>query len=202
MTETGTSSKQALLDCAARLFLEKGFDAVSMDQVRVAAAVSNGSLYHHFPSKAHLARSVYLSALEAYQRAMMDALSPGTPAKDGVRALVKSHTDWVVRFPRQALVLERLRPLASVNGQAPDWHGVNAEAFSLLKSWIAVQVARGDLKKLPFPVWLALVLGPSMQLSQGWALQERPSIEPDIAEALADAAWHSVKAPTPAKGTQ
>lgn len=193
MVETIPTTRQALLDCAAELFLDKGFDAVSMEQVRLRAAVSNGSLYHHFPTKAHLGCGVYLAALKDYQAHMMDAIHAGTSAGDGVRALVRRHMAWVLRAPRQALVLDRLRTLAVMDGGAPDWDAVNADAFSHLKSWIAVQVARGDMLKLPFKVWLALVLGPSMQLTAGWALQERPSVEPRVRGALADAAWAAVR---------
>lgn len=195
MTEAILTTRQALLDCAAALFLDKGFDGVSLEQVRLKAAVSNGSLFHHFPTKAHLGRGVYLAALKDYQADMRGAIQAGTSAGDGVRALVRRHLAWVVRVPRQALVLDRLRAFASIDGSAPDWDAVNADAFSHLKSWIALQVAKGDMLKLPFKLWLALVLGPSMQLTPGWALQERPSIEPRVRSLLADAAWSAVRSP-------
>jgi AcrR family transcriptional regulator len=199
MTEEVLTTRQALLDCAAALFLDKGFDAVSMEQVRLQAAVSNGSLYHHFPSKAHLGRGVYLAALKDYQAHLMDAIEADTSAGDGVRALVRRHIAWVLSAPRQALVLDRLRTLAVIDGDAPDWDAVNAEAFSHLKSWIAVQVVRGNMLKLPFKVWLALVLGPSMQLTAGWALQEQPSVEPRVRGALADASWAAVRSRSTSK---
>jgi len=200
MTETETSSRQALVNTATRLFLEKGYDSVSMEQIRQVAKVSNGSLYHHFPSKAHLARGVYLTALEDYHRTMMGAISAETSAREGVHSLVTNHITWVLDSPQKAVVLERLRPFASIDGLAPDWGAVNAEAFSLLKSWIALQVARGDMRKLPFKVWLALVLGPSMQLSQEWAKQERPSFDPQVLSTLANCAWMSVKLQSSLKG--
>jgi AcrR family transcriptional regulator len=39
---------------AARLFVQKGYAAVTMNEVCTAAKVSKGSLYHHFPSKDEL----------------------------------------------------------------------------------------------------------------------------------------------------
>jgi AcrR family transcriptional regulator len=202
MYEAISTAKQALLEGATSLFLEHGFDAVSMEQVRLKVAVSNGSLYHHFPTKAHLARSVYLCALDDYQAHMMGAVDAGTSAGDGVRALVRRHIAWVLRSPRQALVLDRLRPRAAIEGHAPDWEAVNAKAFSHLKAWIALKVASGDMLKLPFKVWLALVLGPSMQLTPGWALLEQPSVEPKVRFALAEAAWLAVQAQPHSKASR
>ncbi|WP_189032437.1 TetR/AcrR family transcriptional regulator [Paenibacillus albidus] len=39
---------------ATRLFVQKGYGAVSMNEVCTASGVSKGSLYHHFPSKDEL----------------------------------------------------------------------------------------------------------------------------------------------------
>lgn len=43
---------------AASLFVQKGYAAVTMNEVCVAAKVSKGSLYHHFPSKDELFLSI------------------------------------------------------------------------------------------------------------------------------------------------
>lgn len=195
MTVAGANARLAVLGAAAELFLEHGFDAVSMDQVRLQAGVSNGSLYHHFPTKAQLARGVYLGALADYQAALMPAIGSGVGARAGVRALVTGHIEWVLRQPRLARVLERLRPLTALDGEAPDWEAVNAEAFQHLKSWIAAQVAQGTMRRLPTSVWLALVLGPSMQLTAGWARMAQPAVDPAVRRALAQAAWLAVQAP-------
>lgn len=196
------SARQALIDGAASLFLEFGFDAVSMNQVRLKAGVSNGSLYHHFPTKAHLARSIYMSALKDYQEYMSVGIDAATSARDGVRALVTRHIAWVVDSPLRAIVLDRLRPFTAIDGVDPDWQSANAEPFARLKSWIALQVARGDLQKLPFDAWMAMVLGPCMQLTPRWAVQTPPYVEPRVRSALADAAWFAVRAQLPLKGTK
>ncbi|WP_342564628.1 TetR/AcrR family transcriptional regulator [Paenibacillus sp. FSL R7-0345] len=43
---------------AAQLFVQKGYAAVTMNEVCTAAQVSKGSLYHHFPSKDELFLSI------------------------------------------------------------------------------------------------------------------------------------------------
>ncbi len=52
------SKREALLAAARGLFLDKGFDAVSMDEVLLAAGVSRVTLYSNFPNKAALLEAV------------------------------------------------------------------------------------------------------------------------------------------------
>jgi AcrR family transcriptional regulator len=50
----GEETKKRIVQKAAKLFVQKGYGAVTMNEVCAAAAVSKGSLYHHFPSKDEL----------------------------------------------------------------------------------------------------------------------------------------------------
>lgn len=43
--------KSALLDCAQALFLERGYDHASLNDMIAAAGVSKGAFYHYFASK-------------------------------------------------------------------------------------------------------------------------------------------------------
>lgn len=186
-------TRQTLLRAAASSFLEHGFEATSMEQVRVTAGVSNGSLYHHFPTRNHLARAVYEEALRDYHAGLRAALGRALSAEEGVRRLVRRHIAWVLRSPQQARILIELRAFTAIDGSAPDWQVVNAEVFAALKTWIGRHVAEGSLRELPFDVWIAMVFAPVMQLTSTWARQEHPRVSPVIADALARAAWCSVR---------
>jgi AcrR family transcriptional regulator len=47
-------TRQAITDTAMRLFLERGFDRVSIAQIAAAAEVAEKTVYNHFPAKADL----------------------------------------------------------------------------------------------------------------------------------------------------
>jgi AcrR family transcriptional regulator len=49
--EKALSSREQVLDAAARLFSTKGYDATSMREIGAAVGISAAALYHHFPSK-------------------------------------------------------------------------------------------------------------------------------------------------------
>lgn len=197
------STRERLLQAGRELFLSQGFDATSLDQVRQRAGASNGSLYHHFPSKAHLARALYLEALASYHAAVQPALRGQPVAADGVRALVDRHIGWVLQHHEAARVLGELRSATRIDGQWPDWAAINRGAFEPLQAWIAAEVAAGRMLDMPFDTWLALVLAPSLQRAEAWLRQPRPQVPARERVLLAEAAARSVTPnPPPARSSR
>lgn len=189
MADLGT--REQILGSAEALFLEQGAEATSMEQVRQRAGVSNGSLYHHFPTKAQLARALYAATLAHFHAAMRKAIGDDVSAEVGVRALVQAHIGWVVKHPARARVLHELRRTTAIADAEADWAALNAEVLAELKGWVQAQQAAGGLLPMPFAVWMALVFAPVLQLTPGWAREQRP-VPPKLRALLANAAWASV----------
>ena len=57
--------RNELLDCAQSLFLERGYDNASLNEVIVAAGVSKGAFYHYFASKEALLEALAARFAEA-----------------------------------------------------------------------------------------------------------------------------------------
>lgn len=55
-------TRTELLDAARSLFAERGFAAVSMEEIAERVGVSRGPLYHYFDDKHDLFRAVYVEA--------------------------------------------------------------------------------------------------------------------------------------------
>jgi TetR/AcrR family transcriptional regulator of autoinduction and epiphytic fitness len=55
-------SREAIIDAAQRLFLERGFGAVSVDELTAAASVARRALYNQFASKEEIFREILLRA--------------------------------------------------------------------------------------------------------------------------------------------
>ncbi len=54
----GEKSKENLIECAAKLFLEKGYNATGINDILNSAGLSKGSFYFYFASKKDLAMEV------------------------------------------------------------------------------------------------------------------------------------------------
>lgn len=62
--EKGERRKKELLKIAYRMFIEKGYDNTSIDEIIAEAGIAKGTYYYHFPSKE--------AALEAVTDMMID----------------------------------------------------------------------------------------------------------------------------------
>lgn len=61
---------ETILTVSARLFLEKGFDKTSMQDIAAAAGISKGAIYHHFQSKEDIIRAVTEKQAQAMKETM------------------------------------------------------------------------------------------------------------------------------------
>lgn len=91
------SNRTSILDAAASLFLEHGYDRTSLARVAEAAAVSRATLFKRFPTKAALFEATLLSVAAApAQDPVIDAPSGDLAA--GLVALGGAYAD-ILRRP-------------------------------------------------------------------------------------------------------
>ena len=86
--------RRLVIDNAARLFRTQGFDATSTRDIAAAAGMRSGSPFYHFESKNALLYVVMQEGMAQAmysQHAALAALPPGAPAREQLRALVRSH---------------------------------------------------------------------------------------------------------------
>jgi AcrR family transcriptional regulator len=186
------STRDRLLDAAAHVFLQHGFASASMDLVRQQAGVSNGSLYHHFPSKAQLADALYAQTLRDFHGSLLVPIAGRVGAQAGVKGLLRTYIDWVATHPGRARLLHELKRNGSLADAAGEWERANAEGFGALRDWTTRKSEAGEMRAVPFPVWMALVFAPAMALTPHWVAQPVPQVAPRVRAALEHAAWMAV----------
>ena len=60
-------TREKIVNCALRLFGEKGFDNVSMEMIAEETNTSIGAIYHHFSGKEEIAAQTLVSLEEGYE---------------------------------------------------------------------------------------------------------------------------------------
>ncbi|ASF06120.1 putative TetR family transcriptional regulator [Nocardia brasiliensis NBRC 14402] len=98
--------RQVLLDAGARLFAERAYDAVLMEDVAAAAGVSRALLYRHFPSKRELFAGVYEQA--ANQLLVDTPLDSGAPLAEQLAAGLTTHFDYFEANANSVLAANRV----------------------------------------------------------------------------------------------
>src|SRR5438270_3080719 len=79
--EKSERSRRQVLDAALRLFSTRGFRATSVREIADAAGVSTGNLYHHFPDKEAIFRTLldeFSSIVESRRYPLTRALTIGS----------------------------------------------------------------------------------------------------------------------------
>ncbi len=98
-----------ILDAAVSLYAEKGWDAVTMDQVARSARLSRALLYVYFRDKEELLYGIGERALEVLRERFAGALAGHTTGYEQVLAIGRAYMDYAVEFPHYFDVCARFQ---------------------------------------------------------------------------------------------
>lgn len=98
MPRDGSATRERILDVAEKLVIDQGFSATSVDEVIAGSGTSKGAFFHHFSSKADLARRL----VERYAAADVDELRAGLEAVAGIDDAGRQVVEFVRFFEEGA----------------------------------------------------------------------------------------------------
>ena len=78
----------AIIQSVNRLLAEKGFDAMTVDEVAADVGIAKASLYKHFPSKEDLACAAMVREMRRAQD-FLQSLPADAPPLDNIRAVAR-----------------------------------------------------------------------------------------------------------------
>lgn len=143
MTETTfpTAREQAkadrravLLASAARLFAQRGFDRVSMEDLGAAAGVSGPAVYRHFSGKQAVLAALLIEVSERLHDGGHQVVTAASGPADALHALISFHVDFALSNPHVIRVQDRdLDSLAET-----DRHTVRTLQRGYVELWVSV----------------------------------------------------------------
>jgi AcrR family transcriptional regulator len=74
-------TRSSIIDCAIRLFKEKGFQQTSMEEIAEQSDVSKGTLYNYFPDKESILAGHFQSVIADYGMGIKETLIVGKDLK-------------------------------------------------------------------------------------------------------------------------
>jgi AcrR family transcriptional regulator len=142
--------EDAIVQAVNRLLAEKGFDAMTVDEVAVEVGVAKASLYKHFPSKEHLAAAAMVRVLQR-TLAHMATLPAEMAAHDKLKCVVRWAMAVHLAGEMPLLPTENSTLRATLMG-----HGVYLDALvqvsDALGAWIEQAQAQGALNPATPPI--------------------------------------------------
>ena len=88
--------RRALLAAAARLFAERGFDRVSMEDLGSAAGVSGPAVYRHFPGKQSVLAALLIDVSQGLFDGGSTVIDEEADAAATLRALITFHVAFAL----------------------------------------------------------------------------------------------------------
>lgn len=155
--------RQKILDNAAKLFAQKGYENVSLEEIGAKLKLNKASLYHYFKSKDEMFFQIQMQAIAQANKALEKVLESESNPKEKLREAIKSHVNIVTRdyvtgtFRQRELVLPKklmVRVIAArdqfeKNFQKIILEGVEKGVFQR-KYWrLAVLSILGTLNAIP-----------------------------------------------------
>ncbi|MFI0989983.1 TetR/AcrR family transcriptional regulator [Streptomyces exfoliatus] len=133
-------TRQALSDAAVALFLERGFDAVSVAEVAAAAEVSKPTLFRYFPAKEDLALHRFADHEDEAARVVVAGRRTGTAPLDALYAHLRdglARRDPVTGLCDHPAVLAYLRLLYGTPALVARMHAYQLRSEAALADALA-----------------------------------------------------------------
>lgn len=157
----GEQRREALLDAALRLFVERGVLQTGIEDIRKAAGASPSSVYHLFDGLSGLTLALLVRTFERLFGHIAGRVLRAKTAEATVLALVDSHLEWVLahrdeaRFMYQAMALELGADTAKALGAR------KAELLEPVVSHLHPFIVSGALPRWSPVLFDVVLLGPS-----------------------------------------
>jgi AcrR family transcriptional regulator len=137
--------RRALLDHAARLAVEQGLGAVTVQAVADAAGVTKGGFMHHFPTKQALVDAMFAEHLKALTKALADQMQADPePYGAFTRAYLRSvfELEPAEKGGPWASVYVAMLSDARLRGMWADWFAAQVEAHRATDGDAALAIVR------------------------------------------------------------
>jgi TetR/AcrR family transcriptional regulator, regulator of autoinduction and epiphytic fitness len=108
-------SREAIVEAASRLFLQRGFGAVSMDELAEAAGLARRTLYNQFTSKEEIFREMLLRVSGHLE----DAFPPGVETQGDVEEVLRLVARMILELHGRPEYLGFLRMVVADSRQFP-----------------------------------------------------------------------------------
>jgi AcrR family transcriptional regulator len=86
-----------ILETAARVFCEKGYEKASMGDIALAMKMTKAGVYHHIDSKEELLAAIIAYGMEIFERQVLDRVTPIRDPLERLRATLRGHLLLVLR---------------------------------------------------------------------------------------------------------
>lgn len=182
----------AVQEAAVALFIERGFDGTSIDDIARSLGISKSAVYHHIASKDALLGDVLDRALTGIEEVVARVRALDGPAIDRLVALVRGSVVVLVERLPYVTVLLRVRGNSEVERSAL---ARRRRLDRLAADLVRQAVADGDLRPDVDPALTARLLFGTVNSLTEWLKPGAPHDAPALATAVVTTVFDGLRTP-------
>jgi AcrR family transcriptional regulator len=170
-------------------FPESGYEQPTVARIPECACVSNGTLFHHFPTKDAIADTLYLEAIADFQEGLWRLLAERPRSlRKAVRGVIEHQIEWIeANVDRARFVYTR----GTLDGDSPgaaELTEMNRKLAASYQEWLQPFIERHQVRPTSMLVLNAIVTGPTHALARRWLARQITSPLHAYLDELADSA--------------
>ena len=135
--------EEAIIRAVNQLLAEKGFDAMTVDEVAASVGIAKASLYKHFPSKEDLACAAMVAVMQRAQD-YLTTLADDQPPLDKLRAVVRWTMELKLGGEMPSLPSQNSSLRSTLTASKEYMDGL-IEVSDMLGAWIEAAQAEGAI---------------------------------------------------------
>jgi AcrR family transcriptional regulator len=178
-----------ILDAALACFVEAGYAQTTIARIRERSGVSNGALFHHFPTKEAIADALYVDAISSFQQGLWDLLEHRPRSlRAAVERVIAHQIGWIEQNPDRARFLYARGTLEWGSPAGAEVDRLNRKLMDASEQWMAPFVEAGQIRPMPMLVVNAVLSGPTHAIARRWLAGQGKEPLHSFLDQLTDAA--------------
>ncbi len=171
--------KQKIFNVALGLFFEQGYSQTTIEDIRKAAEVSVGSLYHHFSNKENFADQLYLEVVEDFCKKGNAAILGSKSPEKLIKNWISFHFSWFQKEKVSAhfMMSHQTKPLG--RPEQSKLTKIQEDFFMAFATSLEEATKKKTIRITDPSQFFFILIGPTESFSRIWLLQE---VGQDVAE--------------------
>jgi AcrR family transcriptional regulator len=172
----GADRREAILDAALELFVERGFFGTAVPEIADRAGVGAGTIYRYFESKEALVNAIYRQQKLAFANVVLDAFPVTAPTREQFRLLWMRMAKFATEHTSAFIFLELHHHARYLDAES---RAVEHRMTDLFTHVVTGAQARHELKAGPPRLLMGLVMGAFVGVIRSCVEADQPLREAD-----------------------
>jgi AcrR family transcriptional regulator len=160
-SEVTMDTRSRILDAALACFLESGYEQTTIARIRERSGVSNGALFHHFPTKEAIADALHVDAIASFQQGLWELLERRPRSlRAAVAGTISHQLRWIEDNEDRARFLYMRGHLDWDSPGGAQIQELNRTLAQAYRDWMAPLLQSGQIRPMSMLMLNAIVAGP------------------------------------------